>query len=238
MSTPPIAPPISRYVALDVHRSYLVVGAVDSHQQIVLTPRRFGFESFRLWAAEHLGPSDAVVLEATSNAWFLYDQLEARVASVTVANPVAVKLISSARVKTDARDTLKLARLLAADLIPAVWVPPLPVRELRALIAHRKRLMKQRTQTRNRLHGVLQRQNIDPPAGKAFAVGAQTWWLSLPLSPSEHLRVRQDLALLDALDPLIAEVERELGTLSVRVNSGSQRCPSCCNYQGSACFQR
>lgn len=102
----------------------------------------------------------------------------------------------------------------AFDLIPAVWVPPLPVRELRALIAHRKRLIKQRTQTRNRLHGVLQRQNIGLPAGKAFAVGAHAWWLSLPLSPSEHLRVRQDLALLDALDPLIAEVERELGTLS------------------------
>jgi transposase len=192
----------------------LVVGAVDSHQQIVLPPRRFGFESFRLWAAEHLGPSDAVVLEATSNAWLLHDQLESRVARVTVANPVAVKLISSARVKTDASDTLKLARLLAADLIAAVWVPPLPVRELRALIAHRKRLIKQQTQARTRLHGVLQRQNIEPPAGKAFAAGAHAWWLSLPLSPSEHLRVRQDLTLLDALAPLIAEVERELGTLS------------------------
>jgi transposase len=45
-------------------------------------------------------------------------------------------------------------------------------------------------------------------------MGARAWWLSLDLSPSERLRVRQDLALLDALDPLIAEVERELGTLS------------------------
>lgn len=214
MSTTPVASPVSRYVALDVHRNYLVVGAVNIRQQIVLTPRRFGFESFRLWAADHLGPSDAVVLEATSNAWLLHDQLETKVFSVTVANPVAVKLISTARVKTDARDTIKLARLLAADLIPAVWVPPQHVRELRALIAHRKRLMKQRTQTRNRLHGVLQRHNLEPPAGKAFATGAHAWWLSLDLSPSEGLRVRQDLALLNALDPLIAEVEKELGTLS------------------------
>jgi hypothetical protein len=30
------------FVALDLHRKYLVVGAVDSQQQIVLTPRRFG----------------------------------------------------------------------------------------------------------------------------------------------------------------------------------------------------
>jgi transposase len=88
---------------------------------------------------------------------------------VTVAHPLAVKLISAARVKTDARDTIKLARLLAANLIPSVWVPPLVVRELRALIAHRKRLVKQRTQARNRLHGVLQRHNLIPPQGKTTA---------------------------------------------------------------------
>jgi hypothetical protein len=38
--------PITRYVALDIHREYLTVGAVDSQQQIVLTPRRFGARSF------------------------------------------------------------------------------------------------------------------------------------------------------------------------------------------------
>jgi transposase len=122
----------TRFVALDIHRKYLVVGAVDPHQQIVLTPRRFGFEAFSAWATTHLIPSDAVVLEATSNAWLLYDQLEPLVASVTVAHPLAVKLIAAARVKTDSRDTIKLARLLASNLVPAVWVPPVHVRELQA----------------------------------------------------------------------------------------------------------
>ncbi len=116
-------------MALDVHRSYLGVGAVDSQQHIVLSPRRFGFASFAAWACTQLSEADAVVLEASANAWVLYDQLEPLVGQVTVAHPLAVKLISAARVKTDARDTIKLARLLAANLIPAVWVAPLPVRE-------------------------------------------------------------------------------------------------------------
>jgi hypothetical protein len=38
------------------------------------------------------------------------------------------------------------------------------------------------------------------------------WWLSLELSASEHLREGQDLALLDSLEPLILEVEAQLGT--------------------------
>jgi transposase len=53
MSTTDTAPQVSRYVALDVHRTYLMVGAVDHHQQVVLTPRRFGLESLTTWAATH-----------------------------------------------------------------------------------------------------------------------------------------------------------------------------------------
>jgi hypothetical protein len=78
---------------------------------------------FAAWAPIHLSKADSVVLEASANAWVLYDQLEPLVSQVTVAHPLAVKLISAAR------DTIKLARRLSANLIPAVWVPPLPVRE-------------------------------------------------------------------------------------------------------------
>jgi hypothetical protein len=157
--------PATRFVALDVHRQYLVVGAVDTQQQVILSPRRFGFAAFAQWAKVHLTHADAVVLEATANAWLLYDQLQPLVSEVVVAHPQAVKLIAAARVKTDSRDTIKLARRLPAHLIPAVWVPPQEVRELRALVTLSPRLVKHRTQTAHRLHSVLQRHNLDPPPG-------------------------------------------------------------------------
>ena len=75
------------------------------------------FPAFADWAPTHLCSSDHIVLEATTNAWHLYDQLVPLVASVQVANPSLVKAISSAKVKTDARDTLMLARLLAGGLL-------------------------------------------------------------------------------------------------------------------------
>src|SRR5438552_10256069 len=111
------SPPL-RFVALDIHRKYLVVGAVDPHQQVVLTPRRFGFEAFSAWATTHLTSSDAVVLEATPNAWLLYDQLEPVVGSVTMAHPLSVKLIAAARVRPGSRETIKLPQVLAANFVP------------------------------------------------------------------------------------------------------------------------
>ena len=119
-----------------------------------------------------------------------------------------VKLISAARVKTDTRDTLHLARLLAANLIPTVWVPPPPVRELRALVAHRERLVRQRTQAKNRLQSLLQSHNLAPPEHEAG-------WQQLPLAPLDRFRLQQDRLLVEQLGELIRQVDAELTRLSV-----------------------
>jgi transposase len=200
----------TRFVGLDVHRRYATVAAVDSQQQVVLTARRIDFEEFEDWIRKHLRRTDVVTLEATSNAWHLYEMLVPLVASVTVANPIQVALIAKSRVKTDPRDALTLARLLAAGMLPSVWVPPVEVRELRALSGHRRRLIKQRTQARNRLRAVLFTHNLFPPPGEAFAPGNRGWWEGLDLPASEKLRVRHDLSILDSLEPLIKQVEAEL----------------------------
>lgn len=208
--------PITRFVGLDVHKRSVMVGAVDAQQQLVLRPFRLSWDEFELWKQQKLYPTDAVVLESTTNAWHLYDQLVHQVASVTIANPLLIKWISSASIKTDGHDALKLARLLAAGMIPAVWVPPEPVRQLRALISHRHRLIRQRTQARNRLHSLLHRHNLTPPEGELFGTAQREWWQHLALEPMEQLLVTQDLQLLDTVAPLIQQVEQQLCQESMR----------------------
>ena len=147
----------------------MTVAAVDAQQQVGLAPGEVAIQHFSAWAKANLKPTDCVALEATSNTWDLYDQLEPLVAEVTVANAHQVKLISSARVKTDKHDALVLAKLLAANLLPAVWVPPVSVRELRGLVAHRERFCRDRRAAKNRLHSVLHRHNLMLPAETRLA---------------------------------------------------------------------
>jgi transposase len=147
------------------------------------------------------------VIEASGNAWHVYDQLVARGATVSVANPLLVKWIGAAPVKTDPHDTLKLAKLLAAGILPTIWVPPTEVRALRTLVGQRRRWVKQRTQARNRLQGLLQDHNLLPPEGDLFAPEQRAWWLAVDLSPAERLLIAQDLLALDQLAPLIDQVE-------------------------------
>ena len=204
-----------RYVGLDVHKHYVMIGAVDSTQQLVLPPRKISLVEFEGWAQNYLFSTDEVVLEATTNAWYVHDLLEPLVERVVVTHPPHIKLIAATMVKTDKRDTKTLAKLLAVNLVPEVWVPPVHVRDLRALIAHRRRLISQQTQSKNRLQSVLHRNHIVPPQGKLYHPDRRDWWLELELAPGDKLRVRQELVMLDQLDSLISETTAELHQMSL-----------------------
>jgi hypothetical protein len=112
----------SRYVGLDIHKRHVMVAAVNAHQDLVLTPQKVAIDYFPSWAKTHLQASDHVALEATSNSWVLHDQLKPLVKTVAVANTFQLKLISASAAKTDKQDALVLAKLLAANLLPAVWL--------------------------------------------------------------------------------------------------------------------
>jgi transposase len=205
----------SRFVGLDLHREDVVVGAVNARQQIVLSPQRVRLQQLARWARTHLRPTDCVAMEATTNTWAVYDLLAPLVAQVKVAHPNQVRWIASARVKNDTRDVLVLARLLAANLLPEVWVPPPHVRQLRSLIVHRGHLVKQRRAAKNRLRGVLFRHNLKAPAGDLFSALHRSWWSAAPLDAVERLRVQHDLDTLDHLAHQLAEVEATLAQWSV-----------------------
>ena len=205
---------IQRFVGIDLHKHYVVVAAVDGQQELLLNPRRISLDTFQDWVEGHLTEQDAVVLEATGNAWYLHDLVAPFVGRCVVANPREVKLIAAALVKTDRHDAIRLAKLLAANIIPEVWVPPVHVRELRALISHRRQVVKQQTAAKNRLQSVLHRHHVLPPPGKLFAEKNRAWWHALDLPVVERLRIQQDLATLAHTAEQLAVIEDELARLS------------------------
>jgi len=211
-----------RYIGLDVHKHYITVGGMNAKQEIVLKPRDVAMERFKRWAEENLRVTDEVVLEATTNTWDVYDTVAPWVKRVVVAHPAEVKQIANARVKTDNQDVLRLIRLLIADLVPEVWVPPVAVRQLRALISYRWRLVKMATAIQNRMHSLLHRHNIPAPDGKVDTGENREWWEQLRLSELEDLRMKQELSMLRMVREHIVEVEKELGRLSTSERWGDQ----------------
>jgi transposase len=203
-----------RYIGLDVHKHYITVGGMNARQEMVLRLRNVEMERFKRWAEENLCQSDEVVLESSTNTWDIYDTVAPLVKRVVVANPAEVKQIANARVKTDNQDVVRLLRLLIAEMIPEVWVPPVEVRELRALISYRWRLVKMATAIQNRMHSLLHRHNLQAPVGKVDTGENREWWEQVQLSGLERLRLNQELKTLRVVREHIVEVEKELGCLS------------------------
>src|SRR5215212_12124541 len=77
----------TRYIAIDLHKHYLMVAGIDASQRLVLPPRKLDLERWLAWAQTNLTATDAVVIEATANAWHIYDQLLALVGRIVVAHP-------------------------------------------------------------------------------------------------------------------------------------------------------
>jgi transposase len=136
------------------------------------------------------------------------------VQSLTVEHPPQLAHITRAQVMNDQIAALTLARLHAAGLIPPLWVPPADVREMRALIAQRAKLVRLSTQSTNRLHAVLHRHHLPPPEGAFFAPAQHDWWLGLPVSATEHTRIETDLNTLNFARQQLTLLEAALAKLA------------------------
>ena len=203
---------IKRYIGFDIHKEYALVGGRNAQQEWVLAPRRIGMEKLREWAKANLRKGDAAVIETTTNVWDVYDIVEPLVSYVVVAHAGGVRQIAEARVKTDKKDIERLIRLLIADIVPEVWVPPVEVRELRGMISYRNRLVKTGTMIRNRLQSLIHRHNLILPKGMLRDKG---WWEVQKMNALEKIQIRQELAMLDELEKHKAEVDAELGRQSL-----------------------
>ncbi len=179
-----------RFVGLDVHKHYLIAIGVDADRQQVFGPQRVELPRLEEWASKRLTNQDAVVLEMTTNAYVVYDALQPLVHSVTIVHPPHVALVTRVPVKTDQKAAITLAKLHAAGLLEGIWVPPAAVRDLRALIAERRKLTRTTTQLKNRLHSVLHRCRTIPPPGDPFSSKNREWWAHVPLSALERTRIQ------------------------------------------------
>ena len=193
-----------RILALDVGKSKSVA---------YLTDRETGeveFRTIRTRPAEvealvtELRP-DQVVFEIGPMAGWLHDLATAAGVKVLVANPTheGWKWRNVKR-KTDRLDAQKLADLTLLGQLPTVHLPAKAVRERRALIRFRTRLVDHRTEVKNRIRAILDREGRSMPAGakawthKGLALLEAEARAADAVEPEELWRLELGVSLRDA----------------------------------------
>jgi transposase len=195
-----------RFIGLDIHKEYFVAVGVNEQRETIFGPQKVSVYHLETWAEKQLMLKDAVVMEMSTNTYLFYDVIRPYVHSVIAVHPPHVGLVTNVPVKTDKKAALALAQLHAAGLLTGVWIPPHEVRDLRALIAQREKMVRLSTMAKNRLHAMLQRNHLILPE-KPFADEQRTWWERLPLSAIERLRVHSDLDTLEFARKQVEHIE-------------------------------
>src|SRR5918995_2670031 len=198
-----------RVIGLDVHRSFAVAAFLEDGQlrsggRVELT--RDAVVAF----GEQLRPDDEAVVEATGNTATIVRLLRPFVRRMVIANPLQVRAIAHAKVKTDKIDAGTLAKLHASGFLPEVWMPDEATEALRRLVAQRAQVVSQMTRAKNRIHGVLHANLIPPHRGELFSAAGRLWLEAQPLSQDEKLAIRRHLADLDHRAADLAALDRAL----------------------------
>ena len=200
---------MSVYAGIDVHRKRSQVAVINEGCGVLANRNVPNGVKPILSVIGSLPAGTPAAYEAVFGWGWLLELLEDYGFEPHLVHPLQCKAIASARLKNDKVDAAILAQLLRADLLPEAWIAPPPVRQLRALLRHRAQLVRLRTLLRNRIHAVLADYGHDRPGGCWSGLG-RAWLASLPLPAVSREVIDDDLALIDALQPLIDRLDWEV----------------------------
>jgi transposase len=223
MYTPYTQPlPQPRYFAgLDVHLAYVSVAVVTRAGEVILEQRVDARRPEALLAALAPYHTPEVPLEAvveTCPFWpWLYELLEPAGVRMHLAHAKELRAIATSHRKTDERDAVLLARMLAAGLIPEVIARTAGERDVLTLLRHRASLVKLRTALANRVHAQLHQQRLALPRERLLRRTARAWleetaWPQL--LPEQRRLVRTHLALAGALTRLVRALDRRIAAVA------------------------
>lgn len=193
------------YTGIDLHRKTSFITTIDSEGQIVRRVNLCNDEPEILDYFLSLDNDTKVVIESTANWYWLYDLLTLHGVPVVVSNPVKTKAIASARIKNDKLDSHMLAQLLRADLLSTVHVSSRQTRQLKELLRHRHKLVRDAVRMKNRIHNIMAKNNLTVPTSDLFGKKGLTFLCQAELPDYQRHQVDTYLGLYH---PLKEQVDR------------------------------
>jgi transposase len=147
-----------------------------------------------------------VAIESTGYALWFHVLMQRFGHTLLVGDAAKIRATVVRKTKTDRRDARHILTLLSERRFPTIWVPDPGVRDLRALVAHRMRLVRVRTMVRNGVHAIALNYRLTLGASLFTRRGiTQLHALSLPAHTAH--RCAESLELLRWLDERIAGLE-------------------------------
>jgi transposase len=171
-------------------------------------------EALVAFAKAKLRKTDQLAVEATTNTWAVADILRPFVAAVTVGNPLQIKAIAQAKVKTDKIDAQVLANLIRCEYLPTVWTPDAATQKLRQLTTLRGGVIADRSRLKNRVQSLLAQLLVVPPVKVVFCQKGIQWLRTVELPAEVRSAIDLYLRLYEAVDQELRKIDDQLKAMA------------------------
>ena len=210
------------FVGIDMHQRQWRVTIRTGEVELTSANIPGDWPSLRRLLERYHGHPVEIVYEAGCFGYWLHDRVIEFGAQCIVTPPSLIPRESGNRVKTDKRDSRKLALLLAKGMLKRVYVPTPQEREHRAVVRRRRQLIRERVRTQNRIKAELRFYGIYLPeiTGR---------WSKLYVENLHRIRFstrwQQEsfASLLEQYEFFTAQIERQTRLLRARAQTAEYR---------------
>lgn len=151
-------------IGVDMHRLFWRITAlVEGDIVLAVNLGRPNYDSFRQLIHQFEGNYVRIVYEAGPGGFDLYDKLSADGIECIVTPPSLIPIESGNKVKTDKKDSYKLAKLLESDMLKKVWVLSPEERAQRQLVRTRRQIVNHRSDVMRQIKSLLVFHGIEVP---------------------------------------------------------------------------
>ena len=179
------------FIGLDVHKKTISFCVKDAagrvHQEGKIGATRRDLDCW----VRTLPQPRMIAMEATIFTGWIYDHLLPHAEKVKVAHPLMLRAIAAAKKKNDKIDASKITDCLRCDFLPECHMASTEIRDRRRVLRYRNLVVKQMTQMKNRVSGLLMETGVSYNKQRLHKVGYF----------GELMSTNQDIS--DAVRPLL-----------------------------------
>jgi len=199
------------YCGVDLHSNSMYVTVMDKFGKILYRRNlRNDFHLFKTKMAPFL-PDLAVGVESTYNWYWLADGCHQANIPFYLGHALYMKAITGGKKKNDKIDSRTLADLMRGNLFPTAYPYPKQMRSTRDLLRRRNYFVVLRAAANSHIQTIFhQLATVDIQGADVKKKNTRRTIIEKIDDPQLQLSVESDLDLMDALDPIIKQLERRI----------------------------
>jgi len=210
-----------KYIGLNLHKKSIFATVLGEGGKILSRAKIVSNSRYIYYYLKSQGESNqlSVAMEASYNWQHFYRAVEEAVDNIVLAHPLKTRIIGEAKIKTDKIDSKVLAYMLRTDMLPRAYVPSRDTMENKMLLRGRISLVRIRTQIKNKIHAVVDR-NKDSYCGlenlsDIFGKTGKHILRDTKIGPTDYRILTGYLDLIDEIGKKIKDLESQIDKRSL-----------------------